>query len=159
VHQVTADEVRTLPGTQGDTLKVLQNFPGVARAPFGLGFLVVRGSAPQDTRVYVDGIEIPLLFHFGGITSTVAQESIAGLDFLPGNFGARYGRAMGGSVEIRTREARKEWHGSAELDVFDGSLALEVPLGKGSAFAALRRSWVDAVLAVVLPRASPETSS
>jgi TonB family protein len=158
VRDVTAEEVRTLPGTQGDTLKVLQNFPGVARAPFGLGFLVVRGSAPQDTRVYVDGVEIPLLFHFGGITSTVASESISGLEFMPGNFGARYGRAMGGSVEIRTREARRSWHGSAQLDIFDGSASVEGPLGAGTFFAAVRRSWVDAVLALVLPRAAPDTA-
>jgi TonB family protein len=158
VHQITTEEIRTLPGTQGDTLKVLQNFPGVARAPFGLGFLIVRGSAPQDTRVYVDGIEIPLLFHFGGVTSTVASETISGLEFLPGNFGARHGRAMGGSVEIRTREGRREWHGTAQLDVFDGSATVEGPLGAGSFFAAARRSWVDAVLAVVLPRVAPETA-
>jgi TonB family protein len=159
VHTLNAEEVRSLPGTQGDTLKVLQNFPGVARSPFGIGLLVVRGSAPQDTRVYLDGIEIPLLFHFGGITSVIASDTISALEFYPGNFGARYGRAMGGSVDVKTREPRKEFHGAAQLDIFDGTLLLEVPLGDGSVYVAARRSWVDAVLAIVLPRVAPSTAA
>ena len=34
------DEIRKIPGTQGDALKVVQNLPGVARIPFGGGGLV-----------------------------------------------------------------------------------------------------------------------
>ena len=30
-----AEEIRYIPGTQGDTLKAVQNLPGVARAPYG----------------------------------------------------------------------------------------------------------------------------
>src|SRR5262249_9003994 len=48
-----AEEFRRIPGTQGDTLKAVQNLPGVARSPFGGGLLVVWGSSPQDTRTYV----------------------------------------------------------------------------------------------------------
>jgi TonB family protein len=159
VYTLRTEEVRSLPGTQGDTLKVLQNLPGVARAPFGLGLLVVRGSAPQDTKVYLDGIEIPLLFHFGGITSVISSETIASLDFYPGNFGARYGRAMGGTVDVKTRDAQRELHGVAQLDIFDGTALLEVPVGDGSLFVSGRRSWVDGVLAIVLPRVAPDAAA
>ena len=65
-----AEEFRRIPGTQGDTLKAIQNLPGVARAPFGGGQLSVWGSAPQDTRTYVDGVSIPTLYHFGGLRSS-----------------------------------------------------------------------------------------
>ena len=44
---------------------------GVARAPMGLGMLVVRGAAPGDTRVFLDGQEIPQLYHFGGVASVI----------------------------------------------------------------------------------------
>ncbi len=70
--EIKAEEGRRVPGTQGDTLKVVQNLPGVARASFGSGQLVVWGAAPQDTRVYVDGIHIPLLYHGGGVRSVFA---------------------------------------------------------------------------------------
>jgi TonB family protein len=159
VRTLSQDEVRTLPGTQGDTLKVLQNLPGVARSPFGIGLLVVRGSAPQDTKVYVDGIEIPLLFHFGGITSVVASDTVGTLEFYPGNFGARFGRAMGGTVDVRTREPGRDFHGSAQIDVFDGSARAEGALGEGTWSVAVRRSWVDGVLAIVLPQVAPRTAA
>ena len=50
--EIKAEEaLAAYPGTQGDTLKVVQNLPGVARASFGSGQLVVWGAAPQDTRM------------------------------------------------------------------------------------------------------------
>lgn len=159
VRKLSVDQVRTVAGTQGDTLKVVQNLPGVARAPFGIGLLVVRGSDPNDSVVTLDGMPVPLLFHFGGLTSVVSSDVIEGLDFYPGNFAARYGRALGGAVDLRTREPRHEGHGLAQLDVFDGRLQLETPVGSGSGFVAVRRSWVDAVLAVALPRVAPDTAN
>ena len=41
---LTRAELTTVPGTIGDPLRVVQNMPGVARAPFGLGLLIVRGA-------------------------------------------------------------------------------------------------------------------
>ena len=76
---LSGDELRHIPGTQGDTLKAVQNLPGVARSPFGGGLLVVWGSAPQDTRTYVDGVYIPTLYHFGGLRSTVNSEMVSSL--------------------------------------------------------------------------------
>lgn len=151
VHEVTAQEIATVPGTQGDVLKVLQDFPGVARAPFGLGLLIVRGSAPQDTKVYLDGVEIPLVFHFGALTAVVNTDVISGLDFYPGNFAANYGNAMGGTIDVRTRDPKHEWHGAGHVDLYDGAAMVEGPVGNGSFFVSVRRSWVDEVLKLALP--------
>ena len=159
VRTLAAEEVRTIPGTQGDTLKVLQNLPGVARSPFGIGLLVVRGSEPSETPVYVDGVPIPQLYHFGGITSVVNADVVDSIEFFPGNFSTRFGRALGGTVDLRTRNGRRQWHGTAQLDVLDGRVEMDGPVGKGSAFAAVRRSWIDAVLAVALPRVDREASN
>ncbi len=151
VHEVSVDELATVPGTQGDVLKVIQDFPGVARAPFGLGLLIVRGSAPQDTVVYMDGVQIPLLFHFLALTAVVNSDVISGLDFFPGNFSPYYGNAMGGAVEIHTRDPKHEWHGAGHVDLYDGAAMVEGPVGDGSFFASVRRSWVDQVLKAVVP--------
>jgi TonB family protein len=151
VHEVSVSELTTVPGTQGDVLKVIQDFPGVARAPFGLGLLIVRGSAPQDTVVYMDGVQIPLLFHFLALTAVVNSDVISGLDFYPGNFSAYYGNAMGGAVEIHTRDPKHEWHGAGHVDLYDGAAMVEGPVGGGSLFASVRRSWVDEVLRAVVP--------
>ncbi len=151
VHEVSVQELTTVPGTQGDVLKVIQDFPGVARAPFGLGILIVRGSAPQDTVVYMDGVQIPLLFHFLALTAVVNSDVISGLDFFPGNFSAYYGNAMGGAVEIHTRDPKHEWHGAGHVDLYDGAAMVEGPAGDGSFFASVRRSWVDEVLKLAVP--------
>ena len=44
---IRTEEARRVPGTQGDTLKVVQNLPGVARSALGSGALIVWGSAPR----------------------------------------------------------------------------------------------------------------
>jgi hypothetical protein len=41
-----------MPGTGGDALRAVQNFPGVGRSINGL--LIVRGSTPQDTQIFAD---------------------------------------------------------------------------------------------------------
>lgn len=158
VRTVEAEEVRTVAGTQGDVLKVVQNLPGVARAPFGIGLLIVRGSDPGDTSVFLDGVEIPILYHFGGITSVISSDVIEWADFYPGNFGSRFGRATGGVEEIRTREPRSAFHGLAQVDIYDGRAQVEGPLAGGTLMASVRRSWVDVVLRNVLPRVNPDAA-
>src|SRR5262249_39720738 len=90
VAQITLrqEEIRLIPGTNGDAFRVVQNLPGVARTPFGLGQLVVRGGKSWDTRTYVDEINIPELFHFGGLYATYNSTLLESLSFQPGNFGA-----------------------------------------------------------------------
>ena len=105
-RSITPAEVRNMPGVSNDALKSVQNLPGVARAPFGAGMLVVRGAAPGDTRVLLDGQEIPQLYHFGGLRSVFPTEALSRIDFLPGGFGVRYGRAIGGVVDVETRGGR-----------------------------------------------------
>jgi TonB family protein len=143
-----ASELKRIPGTQGDTLKAVQNLPGVARAPFGGGQLIVWGSSPQDTRTYVDGVYIPTLYHFGGLRSTVNSEVVSSLTFMPGGYGVDHGRGLGGVIEVETRRPRTDgYHGFVQLDLIDGSLLVEGPISKNVSFeAGLRRSWIDAFL-------------
>lgn len=147
-------EIQKIPGTFGDPIRVVQNFPGVARAPFGLGQLIVRGANPNQTLTYFDGVEIPLLFHLGGGPSIVNGEFLDRVDFFPGGFGARYGRAVGGVVDVASRRgAADTWHGVAKVDLLDASLFVEVPITRNvSVAAAARRSYVDALLPLVLPK-------
>ena len=60
-----------MPGTMGDALRAIENLPGVARAPFNSGLLIIRGGKPTDSRVFLAGAEVPQLYHFGGFTSIV----------------------------------------------------------------------------------------
>jgi len=152
-QRIAGDELRKIPGTQGDTLKAVQNLPGVARAPFGLGLIVVWGSSPQDTRSYVDGVFIPTLFHFGGLRSTVNSEIVNSLSFYPGGYSVEHGRGLGGAIEVETRAPRADGvHGFVQIDLIDASFMLEAKLTKNLSIAVGgRRSLIDTWLGAVTP--------
>jgi TonB family protein len=152
-HTITQSEMTTVPGTFGDPLRVIQNLPGIARMPYGLGLLIIRGSSPQDSGVYVDGHRVPLLYHFLGGPSVLTPDLIDRIDFYPGGFGVRYGRATAGVVDVATRnESLKRVHGSADIDVLDSSVYLEGPLGGDTTGGiAARRSYIDTILPAFIP--------
>lgn len=155
------EEIRLVPGTQGDALKVVQNLPGVARSPFSLGLLVVRGGKPWDTRTYVDGAFIPLLFHFGGLYATFNSNLLEEISFQPGNFGAEYGRNIAGLVLATTRPPSPDgYHGYLDVNLIDTSAMVEGPLaGDWSAAVGGRRSYIDAVLPWAVNTFVPEANA
>lgn len=143
---ISRDEVFSSPGTNGDALRAVQNLPGIARPPPFGGQLVVRGSAPGDTQTFIDGTSVPLIYHFGGLSSVVPSESLEKIDFFPGNFGAQYGRAMGGIIDVGLRDpnADGKLRGMVQLDSIDMRVLVERSLGKGFSFSASgRRSYFD----------------
>ncbi|MBX3230751.1 MAG: TonB family protein [Labilithrix sp.] len=149
---ISRDEVFSSPGTNGDALRAVQNLPGVARPPPFGGQLVVRGSAPQDTQTFIDGTNVPLIYHFGGLSSVVPSESLDRIDFYPGNFGAQYGRGMGGIIDVGLRDPNADgtFHAMAQLDSIDVRFFVERSLGKGWSFSASgRRSYFDVWLGLL----------
>lgn len=155
------EEIEHIPGTNGDALRSLQNLPGVARPPPFSGALVVRGSAPEDTNIYVDGTNVPLVYHFGGLSSVVPTELLDKIDFYPGNFSTQYGRGMGGVVDVGLRNPSAEYHGMAQIDLIDLRALAEGPiLNTGWKFLiAGRRSWFDLWLGPILKSTSSSTST
>lgn len=150
-RELVLEEITKVPGTQGDALKVLQDMPGVARTPFGIGALVVRGAAPAGTKVFLDGIELPVLFHFAALSAVVNADLLSGMDFYPGTFSARFGRADAGIVELRTRPGKERLHGYVDIDLLNSVVLGEGPLpGGGTFLASIRRSYVDVVLNAAL---------
>ncbi len=161
VHSLDTKEITRIPGTNGDALKAVQNMPGVARAPGLAGFLIVRGAAPQETNIFIDGTLVPIVYHFGGLSSVVPSELLERIDFRPGNFGPEYGRVTGGIVDVTIRSPRKDkFHGLLQFDLIDGRFIAEGPIDKKTRFAiAGRRSWVDAWLGPVLRKAGAGVST
>jgi len=149
-YDVNGDVVRTLPGSGNDALKSLQSLPGTARVPFGLGGLVLRGLAPRDTNVFLDGIEVPILYHFGGLASFFPSTMLGSMELVSSGYGARYGRGQGGIVELSSRPGRTDrWEVGSEVSLLDASVRAEGPARGGNLSLGLRRSFIDAVLAAV----------
>lgn len=151
---ISREELRKVPGTFGDPLRVVQNLPGVARPPFFSGQLIVRGANPSSSAIMVDGMEIPILYHFGAGPSVLPERMIEEVAFVPGNFSSRYGRATSGIVDVKTRDlTSKTVSGRASIDIGLASGFIEIPLTDNTSIAiAGRRSYIDLVLPAVLPR-------
>ena len=148
---VGAEQGRRVAGTQGDALKVVQNLPGVARPSIGSGQIVVWGAAPRETRVYVDGVEIPALYHEGGLRSTLSGDLVKSIELVPGAFGAEFGRALGGLVRVETRDLPPEGvHGFIAADLLDASAMVSASKGRVRAAVAGRQSYLDAWLSGIV---------
>ena len=151
-RQITVEEINNLPGTQGDALKAVQNFPGIARSPFSIGLLAIRGTGPNDSAVFLGHHEIPTLFHFGGLTSVFNSDIIERIDYVPGNYDSRYGDAIGGIIDVTPKAGRRDgFHGYIDSDIFDTGVLIQGPVGKGSYALSGRRSYIDFILPLVIP--------
>lgn len=147
------EELQAMPGTGGDLMQTLAVMPGVASTaiPLGASGVVIRGSSPQDSKILVDGFEIPVLYHDLGFRSIVREDAIDSLDYIPGGFDASYGRATSGIVSLTTRAGGDGPRVEADNSSGDiGGLA-QGRSGDLRYMAAFRRSVIDLLLPLVLP--------
>ncbi|MGZ6080860.1 MAG: TonB-dependent receptor domain-containing protein, partial [Myxococcaceae bacterium] len=154
---ISLEEVQRIPGTTGDAIKVVQNLPGVARPPFNGGQIVIRGTSPRDSGIFLDGERIPLLFHFGGLTAVFNSELLESVDYFPGNFSSYYGGIVGGVVDVKSRNPKTDgFHGILEVNAYNANVVLEGPITDTlSIAAAYRRSYIDLILPLFLRSDSP----
>ncbi|MDX2091259.1 MAG: TonB-dependent receptor [Kofleriaceae bacterium] len=144
--EVAAGVARKVPGTGGDVLRVVESMPGVARPAVGSGALVVWGASPEDTRIYVDGVRIPRLYHTGGLRSVIAADLVRAIELVPGGWGAAHGRGLGGLLDVTLAPLDDKSAGTVAVDAIDAAAAVRAPItDKLRAAVAARRShlaWV-----------------
>ena len=152
VKTLSADQIQYLPGSNGDVVKAIQNLPGIARAPSGIGQLIIRGTAPEDSAFYVDGSPAPEVFHFGGLTTVLSTSNIESVQFLPGNYSVRYGRQLGGLVDIQTPSTFPDRAESfTSVDLYQTAFFIEQVVEDNVAVSVSgRRSYADILAAPIL---------
>ncbi len=148
------EQLTTLPGTRGDALRAIEAMPGVGRTQFGTnpGPPLLRGSPSSESLVLLDGSPLPLLYHFGGLTSAFNSHLLESVTLYPGNYSARYGRAAGGVIEAKVRDPKSDaFHLLLELSALDSFVLAEGPLGGQTSLAlAARRSNVEPFIDAVI---------
>jgi TonB family protein len=141
------DQARRVPGVSGDAVAVVQNLPGVARASAGSGAVVVWGSAPSETRVLIDDVPVPTLYHRGGLRSVIHDRLVISVTLVPGGFGPEHGRAIGGLVRVETSPLpRSGVHGVGTADFIDSSAAVTTRADTVAAGGAGRVGYLDRLL-------------
>jgi hypothetical protein len=148
------EELQRVPGTGNDVVRALNVMPGVVNQQLPLGYsgVAIRGSSPQDSRVFIDNFDVPVLFHNVGFRAIVPTETIETLDFVPGGFDVAYGHATSGVVLVKTRAGSEKRSTQAEMSVIDGGLLTQGQIGTKTRYMfALRRSTIDLVLPSLIP--------
>jgi len=145
---LSAEEVRRAPGTEGGLTRMLRVMPGVSVADDASTFLVVRGGSPFENGYLLDDIEVPTIDHLpelasaGGMFSALNAKLIKSVDFYSGGFSSNYGGFLSSVTDIALREGnRQEFEGQLNSSLVSVGLILEGALagGKGSWLTSLRR--------------------
>jgi outer membrane receptor protein involved in Fe transport len=153
-------ELQRIPGGGGDVVRTLTAMPGVVNQQIPLGYngIAIRGSSPQDSKVMIDGFEVPVLFHNIGFRAVVPAEAIESLDYIPGGFDVSLGRASSGIVNLTTRPGGTGHTSEAEISLLDGGLLAQGAAGADTHYMfGLRRSTID-LLAPSLFSIGPDLS-
>ena len=152
--QLTADEIRGLPGATNDALAAVRGMPGVGSAPaVAAGRLVIRGGSPQDSLLEIDGVPVPFVYHAFDNTTILPVSMIGSIAYSPGGFGVEEGRATSGAVGIETRDDPPlRAGGQGSLSLLDAQATGATPLGHGVYLSGgLRRSTVDLLIPFAMP--------
>jgi outer membrane receptor protein involved in Fe transport len=150
---LAATEARRAPGTAGEPVRALADLPGVARAGFDSGELVVWGAASADTHVYLDGIELPALFHPGGFRALVHPALLDRFALTKAAPSPDYGRGLGGVVELDTREIDDATRAALDVNSMDSSAVLQGSLGPVRATWGVRAGYLDRLAPLLSSRA------
>ena len=156
-YTMSAKDIASTPGAMNDALRAITILPSSARIPFSFGGVVLRGMSPRDSSVFIDGVEIPLAFHFGGITGVFPTQALDNMRVVPSGFDVSMGRTQGGVVELTTRTPRGDaYRIGGEVSLLHSLASAEGPLPKQGAFLlTLRRSYLDALARPLVDRNDP----
>jgi hypothetical protein len=127
-------EAKRVPGFSGDAVKAVQALPGVARPVFGSTEIVLRGADWDDNKYYIDGVEVPYLWHDLGNNSVINSNIIDNVELFPSSFGAKYVDALGGVINVNTRKSQERTHVIADISTGHASLVLDLPINRRLSF-------------------------
>lgn len=150
-HSLTQEEFIKTPGSfGGDPVRAAQNLPGVA-ATGGSAQIIVQGASPEDTGYLINGHRVPLVFHFGGLSSVIIPEAVERVELLPSGYGPEYSKAIGGIIGLTTKNPKEDRvHGMAYVDLLNTGGLVEGPIDEKSSFLVSGRySYIGQVLKAV----------
>lgn len=109
VVRITPKEINRIPaaGGEADFAQYLQVIPGIVSTGDQGGQLYIRGGAPVQNRILLDGMTLFNAFHSIGFFSVFETDIIRSADVYTGGFSAKYGGRSSAVVDIKTREGNK----------------------------------------------------
>jgi hypothetical protein len=157
VQRLTAEEIKSSPGSNFDISKVVQTLPGVTgSASTSAGFrndIIVRGGAPNENVFYLDGIEIPVINHFSTQGSAGGPQGILNVSFIDevklstSAFDAKFDNALSSVFEFKQKRGNpKKLETNIRMGATEFASTFNGPLsksGKTTFLASARRSYLQ----------------
>lgn len=145
-----SDQFQKAIGARGDPVVALENEPGVSGFA-QQGGIILQGADPEDSRFYVNGHEVPLIFHELGFSSIFVPDVIDSVELMPAGFGAEYGRTIGGNVNLITKAPKTDrFHLMSYVDLLNAAAVVQGPISENQSFwLAGRQSYLGFVFDVV----------
>ncbi|MCK9484350.1 MAG: TonB-dependent receptor [Candidatus Marinimicrobia bacterium] len=157
VQKIILSDIEKAPGANRDISKVIQSFPGVGATVSYRNDVIVRGGGPNESRFYLDGIEIPNLNHFatqgssGGSNGILNADFIETVDFYSGAFPANRGNALSGVFDFKQKSGNKERaNHRAVLGASEMAYTVDGPLTERTTYLfSVRRSYLKFLFDVI----------
>lgn len=131
--KISPKQINMIPsvGGQPDLAQYLQVLPGVTFTGDQGGQLYIRGGAPIQNKVLLDGMVIYNPFHSIGLFSVFDVDIMRNVDVYTGGFSAEYGGRISAVMDITTRDGNKNRiSGKASASPFVARCLVEGPLLK-----------------------------
>ena len=143
----SADIVR-MPSFMGeaDVIKTMQTMPGVQSVSEGVGEVFVRGGAPGQNMILIDGMELMNPLHLMGLYSVFNPHTTQKADIYKGHAPASLSERISSVIMVSSNDPlRGETGISASLGTLTSGLALtrRSKNGKWGITGGLRRSFVE----------------
>jgi hypothetical protein len=127
--------------------------PGVTPIISGLPYFFIRGAPPGNVGYFLDGVRVPLLYHFALGPSVIHPALVERVDLYSGGYPARYGGYAGAIVAGETTLPADKAHGEGNIRLFDAGALVESPFagGRGAALVGGRYSYTAFLVSQFAP--------
>ncbi|MCX7862576.1 MAG: TonB-dependent receptor [Bacteroidales bacterium] len=145
VNKITPKQIERIPsmGSEPDFAQYVQVLPGVIFTGDQGGQLYIRGGAPIQNKVLLDGMVVYNPFHSIGFFSVFDSDIIRSADVYTGGFNAEYGGRISSVMDIITKDGnRNRQSGKISASTFGSKLLLEGPILKGEDLSKTSLSYV-----------------
>ena len=88
-YGLDTEDLERTPGGFDDPIRLIQSLPGsVGTREYGpnAGSVILRGAAPTESRLYIDGVEVPHLYHFDQYASIFPTKMVDNVLIYPSNW-------------------------------------------------------------------------
>ncbi len=133
VNKISPKQIERIPsvGSEPDFAQYVQVLPGVIFTGDQGGQLYIRGGAPIQNKVLLDGMVVYNPFHSIGFFSVFDSDIIRNADVYTGGFNAEYGGRISSVMDIYTKDGNKNRKsGKISASTFGSKVMLEGPLYK-----------------------------